>query len=72
MVHDGSDQIPECKPEDLQMWADESKRICKAMYQIYAERSKHTAAWWAKNCKKDFILTSDKAVKLGLADGVAE
>ncbi len=72
MVHDGSDQIPECSPEDIQRWAQQSAKICKSMYNIYAENSKHTAKWWSERCKNDCIFDSTEAVRHGLVDGLVD
>ena len=68
MVHDGSDMTGG-SPDNMLAWAKHGKEICKAMYGIYAESSDKTAVWWEKHCKTDFILSAEKAIALGLADG---
>lgn len=68
MCHDGQD-VAVGTPENVTQWAKHGQNICNAMYGIYAERSGKTVAFWKKRCKKDFILSADEAIKLGLADG---
>jgi ATP-dependent Clp protease protease subunit len=68
MVHDGSESM-DGSPENILAWAKHSKETCDRMYKIYSEASGKTVAFWRKRCKKDFILTAEQAIKLGLADG---
>jgi ATP-dependent Clp endopeptidase proteolytic subunit ClpP len=71
MVHDGS-EVVEGSPDNVMAWAKHSKDVCGIMYKIYADASGKTEAFWKKRCKKDFILSADQAIKLGLADGLIE
>jgi ATP-dependent Clp protease protease subunit len=71
MVHDGSD-IVNGTPDNVLAWARHGKSLCDYMYKIYADSSSKTARFWRQKCKKDYILSAEQAIKLGLADGYIE
>ncbi len=68
MVHDGADAV-EGKPSDVLIWAQHGQNICELMYKIYATASGKSTKFWKARCKKDFILSAEQAIKIGLADG---
>lgn len=71
MIHDGS-EVLEGSPENVMAWAKHSKDICNYMYKIYADASGKAVTFWKRKCKKDFILSAEQAITLGLADGYVE
>ena len=69
MVHDGSDAF--CgHSRNFEMWAKESVRLRKRMYELYAERSGKDAKYWEKKCSFDYILSAEDALKDGLVDSI--
>ncbi len=71
MVHDGTEGVSD-NPENVLAWAKHGQINLQKMYKIYARSGVKTAKFWEKNCKQDFILSAEKAIKLGLADGYVE
>lgn len=69
MVHAGEDTLTG-HAHDVGAWAKHGKAQLQAMYDIYARRGPKTAVFWRNKCKKDFIMTAQQAVELGLADGI--
>ena len=70
MVHNGSAGA-DGDALNFEKWAAHSKSERKRMYEILAERSGRTPAFWQKKCLGgDLILNADQAVELGLFDEV--
>lgn len=75
MIHDGheGDKGGGLSPKSFQSWAKESKRNCKTMYQIYANRSKNKdVKYWERKCSNDYILSPRQAIIEGLADDILD
>ena len=70
MVHDGYETRVDDIPRTFQNWAEYSKKSQRVMYNIYAERSGRSAAFWRKKCAADLILTAQEAKELGLVDSI--
>lgn len=68
MLHDGEMDITGT-PENIVAWASHGQSMCEHMYNIYAEVSGKPASYWKRKCKKDYILSAEQAIQLGLADG---
>ena len=49
-----------------------TKQLCDKMFRIFAEKSHKSNQFWALKCKKDFYITAQEAIKLGLADEIIE
>lgn len=71
MIHDGFSAV-EGTPENIRNWEKHGREINKMMYKIYAEASGKTEQFWKTKCRKDFIISAEQAIKLGLADGYIE
>lgn len=71
MVHDGQDGYAGV-PKDMESYAEQSKKVRRRMYEIYAERSGKTPSYWEKKCRGDYWLSAEEAVEEGLADSVEQ
>lgn len=71
MIHDGEDGYVG-KPRDFEAWARESNKLRRDMYRIFAERSGQSVGYWSKRCAVDYIMSSEEAVREGLADSVVQ
>jgi len=69
MLHDGEDGYSG-HTRNFERWADHSKELRKLSYRILAERSGKEASYWERTMLLDKILTAEKAVREGLADGI--
>lgn len=71
MLHDGSDGF-EGGTTDIQISAEEGKRLQRVFEKIYAENSYLDENFYSTICRRDLYLTAEEAIKLGLADGIIE
>lgn len=70
MVHDGQDGF-DGKPKDNEAWAKHGRMERDRMYKIFASRTKYqTPKHWEKLCSHDTIFTADRALEIGLVDGI--
>ncbi len=65
-VHGGKDG----SIQDIEEEVSNLNRLRDKMYEIYAEKSGKSVAFWRKKCQKDYYLTAEEALKLGLVDGI--
>lgn len=69
MIHDMSADIAGSMP-DLEIEADELRRIKEDMYQMYADNSVMDVKFWEIACKRNLYLNAEETIRLGLADKI--
>lgn len=70
MVHNGT-HSGEGESQTFETWGKYAKAERTRMYNLLATKSKKDAAYWRRRCARgDYIMDADKAVELGLFDGV--
>lgn len=69
MIHEASAEIFG-KSADIKANADHLDDLEEDFYKVMADRTKMDADFWRKACRKDFYMTAEKAVELGLMDKV--
>jgi ATP-dependent Clp endopeptidase proteolytic subunit ClpP len=69
MVHEASAEIFG-KSADIKANADHIDELEEDFYKIMAQRTKHDEDFWRKACRKDFYMSAQKALELGLIDQI--
>ena len=67
MVHHGSDSF-RGNWKDFEIYFKDAKELNNFCNTIYAENSHMPVEFWNKICERDLSLSSEEAIKLGLAD----
>lgn len=73
MLHNGSDSFEGGDCRNMEAWAEESRRMRKLMYQIYASRTTKNLtakAWENKLRNRDLIINTKTALEWGLIDEI--
>lgn len=71
MIHELSTSN-EGRHTDVQVGANENRRLMDILYTIYEENTRMPAAFWQDICIRDTYLSPSEAVSLGLADFIVE
>jgi ATP-dependent Clp protease protease subunit len=69
MVHEASAEIFG-KSADIKANAEHIDELEEEFYKMMAKRTKHDEDFWRKACRKDYYMTAQKALELGLIDKV--
>lgn len=69
MLHDGYTSATGT-PKSFESWGDESKRLRRRMYEIFASRTAKSARYWEKVCTHDYFFDARKALAAGLVDRI--
>lgn len=69
MIHESSAEFAG-RSSDIKANADHIDELETAFYQRLANVSNQSEDFWRKSCRKDFYMTADKALELGLIDKV--
>jgi len=69
MVHEASAEIFG-KSGDIKANADHIDILEEEFYKLLASKSNHDEEFWRKACRKDFYMTAEKALELGLIDKI--
>lgn len=72
MVHELSDDQGYDKHTNLQVSADENRRIMEMACELYEKNSYMPKSFWLDICQRDVFLTAQEAIALGLADKIIE
>jgi ATP-dependent Clp protease, protease subunit len=71
MLHDGSDSYGDGTCRDFERAAAFSKRGRETMYEIFANRTGKSVAYYRRLLAHDWYLSADEALKEGLIDEIA-
>lgn len=69
MVHEASAEIFG-KSADIKANAEHIDELEEEFYRMMAKKTKHDEDFWRKACRKDYYMTAQKALELGLIDKV--
>jgi len=69
MVHEASAEIFG-KSADIKANAEHIDELEEEFYKMMAKKTKHDEDFWRKACRKDYYMTAQKALELGLIDKV--
>lgn len=69
MVHEASAEIFG-KTADIKANADHIDSLEEDFYKMMANKTKQNEDFWRKACRKDFYMTAEKALELGLIDKI--
>jgi ATP-dependent Clp protease protease subunit len=69
MLHELSSEIGG-KMSDIKNSADHIQHLENEIFQLISSKSKETEEYWRKVCGKDFYMTAEKALSLGLIDSI--
>ena len=69
MLHEVQDEV-EGSYKTIKDEMEHNKDIMKSFYSIYENHSKKTKRFWKSKLEKDFYISSDRALTLGLTDGI--
>lgn len=69
MVHEASAEIFG-KSADIKANAEHIDELEEDFYKMMAAKTKHDEDFWRKACRKDYYMTAQKALELGLIDKV--
>lgn len=72
MVHELNTTDTGGRHTDVQVNANEDRRLVNLLYQLYEDNSKMPKAFWEDMCQRDLYLSAREAVSLGLADRIIE
>jgi ATP-dependent Clp endopeptidase proteolytic subunit ClpP len=70
MIHDGYDAFSG-HSKNFELWAEQSKKLRRKMYEIYSERTGKGIKYWEKRCTLDFIMDAKEALSVGMVDSIA-
>ena len=69
MVHEASANIMG-KSADIKANADHIDELEEDFYKLMARKTKQNEEFWRKACRKDYYMTAEKALELGLIDKI--
>jgi ATP-dependent protease ClpP protease subunit len=72
MVHELSDDQGYDKHTNIQVNADENRRIMEMACELYEKNSYMPKSFWLDICQRDVFLTAQETIALGLADKIIE
>jgi ATP-dependent protease ClpP protease subunit len=72
MVHELSADQGYDKHTNLQVSADENRRIMEVACELYEKNSYMPKSFWLDICQRDVFLTAQETIALGLADKIIE
>ncbi len=72
MIHDGTMGFDREHTRNIQRWSEYSKKTAGMAYNIFAERSGKSPAYWKGRCAHDSIYCAQGAVDVGLADAILQ
>lgn len=72
MVHELSDDQGYDKHTNIQVNADENRRIMDISCELYEKNSYMPKSFWLDICQRDVFLSAEECIALGLADRIIE